>query len=76
MPAADDVRLTLRVPTDLHALLAQSARADQRSLNGQIVFLLRQTLAAATARRAARESLRSAPRLTFGPLKPPPRRPR
>lgn len=38
----DAVKLMLRLPKDLHAQLAEEAQADERSLNGQIVFLLKQ----------------------------------
>jgi predicted HicB family RNase H-like nuclease len=34
------VKLTLRVPEDLHARLAAAAKADQRSLNGEVLWLL------------------------------------
>jgi hypothetical protein len=36
----DAKRLTLRLPPDLHRLLAQRADADHRSLNREIEFLL------------------------------------
>lgn len=35
-----DVKLTLRIPEDLHAKLVALADADQRSLNGEIAWLL------------------------------------
>lgn len=34
------VKLTLRVPEDLHARLAAAAKADRRSLNGEVLWLL------------------------------------
>jgi hypothetical protein len=37
------VRLTLRLPPELHQLLTQRARAERRSLNGEIEYLLWQT---------------------------------
>lgn len=37
--------LNLRLPSDLHAELKRAAAADDRSLNAQIVHLLRQALA-------------------------------
>ena len=39
---AVDVRVTLRLPADLHAALRDLARRDDRSLNREIVALLRQ----------------------------------
>lgn len=38
------VRLLLRLPADLHNALAEWARREQRSLHGQIVYLLRQAV--------------------------------
>ncbi len=38
------VPLTLRLPDDLHAALVERARLDARSLNGEIIFLLREAL--------------------------------
>ena len=38
------IPLTLRLPEDLHAALVERAQVDARSLNGQIVFLLREAL--------------------------------
>ena len=42
------VKLTIRLPDppdDLHDRLVEAAKADQRSLNGEILWLLRQALA-------------------------------
>lgn len=39
------IRLLLRLPRDLHDALAEWARADERSLNSQIVYLLRRAVA-------------------------------
>lgn len=36
------VRLMLRLPANLHALLTAMARRERRSLNAQIVYLLQQ----------------------------------
>jgi predicted HicB family RNase H-like nuclease len=36
----DEKRISLRLPTDLHARLVERARADRRSLNSEIVHLL------------------------------------
>ncbi|MDQ6669421.1 MAG: toxin-antitoxin system HicB family antitoxin [Chloroflexota bacterium] len=38
------IPLTLRLPQDLHAALVERAQLEGRSLNGQIVFLVRQAL--------------------------------
>ena len=36
--------MNLRLPDDLHAQLAEAAKADTRSLNSEIVHLLRRAL--------------------------------
>ncbi|MEV5007885.1 MULTISPECIES: Arc family DNA-binding protein [unclassified Streptomyces] len=36
----DEKRISLRLPTDLHARLVEQARSDRRSLNSEIVHLL------------------------------------
>jgi predicted HicB family RNase H-like nuclease len=36
--------ITLRLPDDLHALVVAAADQDERSLNGEIIWLLRQAL--------------------------------
>jgi len=46
-----DVRITLRLPKALHDALHRRAREEDRSLNGQIVHLLRQALAPEPPRR-------------------------
>jgi hypothetical protein len=38
-------KLNLRLPDDLHAALKAAADEDQRSLNGEILWLLRAALA-------------------------------
>jgi hypothetical protein len=42
----DDIKLQVRLPADLHRELQERARLDQRSLNGQILWLLRYALEA------------------------------
>lgn len=37
-------RLVLRLPGDVHAAIAAWAKEEQRSLNSQIVYLLRRAL--------------------------------
>ena len=41
------VRLLLRLPADLHAALTAMAEREQRSLHGQILYLLRKAVDAA-----------------------------
>ncbi len=41
----DEVRVTLRLPADLHAALAAVAQQEQRSPNSEIVYQLRQSIA-------------------------------
>jgi len=36
----DEKRISLRLPTELHARLVEEARADRRSLNSEIAHLL------------------------------------
>lgn len=38
-------RITLRLPADLHAALRKAAEEDTRSLNSEIIHVLRQWLA-------------------------------
>lgn len=42
---AEIIRVLLRLPSDLHTALAEWAQDEERSLNGQIVYLLRQAVA-------------------------------
>jgi hypothetical protein len=42
----DEKRITLRLPTDVHASVAQLADQDVRSLNAEILVLLREAIAA------------------------------
>lgn len=39
------IRFVLRFPPDLHKTLVQWAEQDQRSLHGQILYLLRKAVA-------------------------------
>src|SRR5690606_5188380 len=41
-------RISLRLPTELHARLVARATADRRSLNSEIVYLLQTALGTAT----------------------------
>ncbi|OEV04333.1 Arc family DNA-binding protein [Streptomyces oceani] len=36
----DEKRISLRLPTKLHARLVEEARVDRRSLNSEIIYLL------------------------------------
>ena len=59
------IPLTVRLPEDLHAALVQRAQLDARSLNGEIVFLLRESLfpvVDADAYRHTRVGLRAMPK--------------
>lgn len=38
--------INIRIPDDLHAALKTAAEADERSLNGEILWLLKAALAA------------------------------
>lgn len=40
----NEVRISLRLPADLHKLLADRSEKDLRSLNAEILFLLREAL--------------------------------
>ena len=42
------VRLLLRLPADLHAALVAMAEREERSLHGQIIYLLRKAVEEAT----------------------------
>ncbi len=62
------VPLTVRLPEDLHAALVERAQLDARSLNGQIIFLLREALFPAVdadAHRHTRFAARDMPRYTL-----------
>lgn len=41
----DETRVTLRIPADVYRAVQRRAHAESRSLNGEIVWLLRQELA-------------------------------
>lgn len=43
--AEPNVATVLRLPPELHAALVTLAKEEQRSLNGQIVYMLRRGLA-------------------------------
>ncbi len=45
---SDEKKITIRIPADLHEKLVRLAEQDTRSLNGEIVALLRE----ATEKRA------------------------
>jgi hypothetical protein len=42
----EEKKLTIRVPEDLHKALSINAKQDTRSLNAQIIVLLREALEA------------------------------
>ena len=68
MTDIQEIRLTLRLPPDLHAALQELARRDDRSLNRQIVALLRQAVfppVESDPARDPRRALSSMPRYTF-----------
>jgi len=59
------VPLTARLPEDLHAALVERAALDARSLNGELIFLLREALfplVEADAYRHGRQTVSSRPR--------------
>ena len=60
---AKEVRVTLRLPADLHAALRQLAERDDRSLNREIVALLRAAIPPDAAQQ--RKLLSAMPRYTF-----------
>jgi len=47
----EERRVTLRLPEDVHAEIAEIAKAEDRSLNAQIVHFLRRQVAEWRARR-------------------------
>ena len=62
------VPLTVRLPEDLHAALVERAKLDARSLNGEIIFLLREGLfpvVDADAFQHTRQTVSRMPRYTF-----------
>jgi hypothetical protein len=64
----DEARVTLRLPADLAEFLRQRAAAEHRSLNSEIVHLLRQVQSPsvdADAYRDTRSTLGSLPRYTL-----------
>lgn len=42
----DEKKLTIRIPDELHRQLTKSAKTDTRSLNAEIIVLLREALSA------------------------------
>lgn len=40
----DEKRITVRLPLELHERLAERAKRDRRSVNGEIVYLLEDAL--------------------------------
>lgn len=44
-----EARITLRLPKELHQRLMEEAKRQERSVNGQIVYLLKQALDQAKA---------------------------
>ena len=62
---ANSIPLTVRLPEDVHAALVERAELDARSLNGEIIFLLRESLfpvVNADAHRHSRQVVSSMPR--------------
>jgi hypothetical protein len=49
-----EIRILLRLPLELRDALAELARRETRSLNGQIVHMLREALPADLAEQSAR----------------------
>lgn len=41
----NDKKITVRIPAELHSLVVQAAKSDERSLNAEILVLLRTMLA-------------------------------
>lgn len=42
---SDDKKITIRIPSELHEKLVKLAEQDTRSLNGEIIALLRAAIA-------------------------------
>ena len=61
MPKA--IPLTVRLPQELHAALVERAQLDARSLNGELVFLLREALFPTVDADAYRHTRPTLPRL-------------
>ncbi len=40
----EEIRLTLRIPKDLYDKVVKASEEGQRSINGQIVFILKSNL--------------------------------
>jgi hypothetical protein len=51
MSIGDTVKLQVRLPRDLHEQLQMLSEEEQRSLNGQIVYLLRRAVEQSAAER-------------------------
>lgn len=45
----EEKRVTVRIPADLHSQVAAQAKADRRSLNSEILYLLEAGLSMADA---------------------------
>ena len=56
MDGKREVRYSLRLPPDVHERLVELAHREGRSLNQQLVYMLRQGLRRAGHREAARPS--------------------
>lgn len=41
----DEKKITIRIPAELHEKLIKAAEQDTRSLNGEIIALLREAIA-------------------------------
>lgn len=48
--AADDIAISFRIPRELHGRLVEMAKRDMRSLNAQMVVLLRRAVEDAARR--------------------------
>jgi hypothetical protein len=60
------VNMQIRLPADLHAELLALAQAEERSINGQLVYILRQALGNQNGV-AKRNGRRRTPAETAGP---------
>lgn len=67
--ARNDVRLVLRLPLELHEKLVGLADQEERSLNGEIVYLLRNLIVSGEADPHSRE-FREAVRVIRAALAP------